>query len=200
MEDVADRNLRRDMRVDDLVGALEAYDVGAGLHSHATAYWCGRVAESLGMSAREVTFAALCGLLHDIGKISTPNEILLKAGPLDAHEWEIIRSHPVDGARMLESIPSLRELAPIVRSHHERPDGRGYPDRLQGASIPVAARIVAVADAYHAMISQRVYRHPYSPGQALHVLREGSETQWDGPIVNAMIASVRSKKRRLASA
>jgi HD-GYP domain-containing protein (c-di-GMP phosphodiesterase class II) len=102
---------------------------------------------------------------------------------------------------MLESIPSLRDLAPIVRSHHERPDGCGYPDRLQGASIPVAARIVAVADAYHAMISQRMYRHPYSTGQALHVLREGSDTQWDGPIVNAMIASVRSKKnRRLASA
>lgn len=200
MEDVADRDLRRDTRVDSLVGALEAYDLGSGLHSHATAFWCRRVAESLGMTSRESTFAALCGLLHDIGKVSTPSAILLKPGPLDTDEWEIIRSHSADGARMLAAIPSLREVAPIVRSHHERPDGYGYPDRLQGASIPLTARIVSVADAYHAMISQRVYRRPYSPAQALRVLREGSGTQWDGPIVNAMIASVRSKKRRLASA
>jgi putative nucleotidyltransferase with HDIG domain len=200
MEEVAARELRRDVRVDALIVALEAYDVGSAMHSSATAMWCRRIAGELGLTLRERTFAALCGLLHDVGKIATPAAILLKPGPLDVREWEIIRSHPSEGARMLETIPSLREVAPIVRWHHERPDGEGYPDRLEGRSIPLLARVVSVADAYHAMISQRVYRKPYSSSQALAVLRDGRDTQWDAAAVDAMIACASTLDARLASA
>lgn len=198
MEEVAARELQRDVRVDALVARLESYDAGSAWHCHATALWSRRIAAELGLSLRERTFATLCGLLHDIGKISTPNAILLKPGPLEEHEWEIVRSHPAEGARMLEAVPSLREVAPIVRAHHERHDGCGYPDRLMGASIPLIARIVSVADGYHAMISQRVYRAPYSVAEALSVLRDGRDTQWAAPIVDAMIACARTQAPHVA--
>jgi putative nucleotidyltransferase with HDIG domain len=200
MEEFAPAELRRDPRVDALMASLEAHDAGSAAHSHATADWCARIAEQLGLTRHESAFAALGGLLHDIGKVATPHAILLKPGPLDVREWSVIRAHPAEGARMLAAIPSLRDVAGIVRAHHERFDGKGYPDRLQGTSIPFVARIVSVADAYHAMITQRVYRSPFSVAQALCVLREGRETQWDAHAVDALIACVRPQASRLASA
>ncbi len=193
MECEATLDLTRDARTDALIARLEAYDFGTAAHSRSTAVWARRIAVQLGLTPRECNFAALCGLLHDIGKVSTPDAILLKPGPLDVREWEIMRSHPAEGARMLETIPALRDAAPIVRSHHERHDGEGYPDRLAGSRIPLTARIVSVADGYHSMISQRVYRKPYSSAEAIAVLRDGRGTQWDGNVVEAMIASVRMR-------
>jgi putative nucleotidyltransferase with HDIG domain len=196
MEEPVPHELRRGARVDALFAKLEAYDRSTAAHSHATALWCRRIAAHIGMTVQERDFVGLAGLLHDIGKIATPGAILLKPGPLDVREWEIIRSHPAQGALMLEEIPELRHVAPIVRAHHERHDGEGYPDRLHGASIPLAARIVAVADAYHSMISQRVYRKPFSVPQAAGVLRDGRGTQWDAPIVDALLACVHSSDSR----
>jgi HD-GYP domain-containing protein (c-di-GMP phosphodiesterase class II) len=149
--------------------------------------WCGRIAKMIGMSPDLQTFAALAGTLHDVGKIATPTEILLKAGPLDTEEWEAMRAHSRVGAKMLERIPSLRDLAPIVRAHHERVDGAGYPDNLEGSNIPIVARIVSVADSFHAMISKRPYRQALPVALALEELRGGVGTQWDRNVVEAML-------------
>jgi len=144
----------------------------------------------LGLPSERQRIAVLAGILHDVGKLATPSEILLKPGPLDPGEWETMREHSRIGAQMLERIPSLRELAPIVRAHHERIDGRGYPDGEMDARIPRLARIVAVADAFHAMISRRPYRAAMSLVAALDELRAGAGTQWDSAIVDAMLEIV----------
>jgi len=149
--------------------------------------WCGRIAKMIGMTAEQQMSAALAGTLHDVGKIATPAEVLLKAGPLDSEEWETMRAHSRVGAKMLERIPSLRDLAPAVRAHHERVDGAGYPDNLEGSSIPIVARIVSVADSFHAMISKRPYRQALPVALALAELRSGIGTQWDSVVVEAML-------------
>jgi HD-GYP domain-containing protein (c-di-GMP phosphodiesterase class II) len=132
----------------------------------------------------------LAGTLHDVGKIATPTELLLRPGPLSSDEWHVMRSHATIGARMLEKTATLRSFAPIVRAHHERFDGEGYPDRIRGEAIPLVARVVAVSDAFHAMISKRPYRQPISVPSAVRELRRGSGTQWDERVVEAMLSIV----------
>jgi putative nucleotidyltransferase with HDIG domain len=182
--------VEQDEVVTALQASMEALDHHIAEHLRSTAAWCGRLADALGMGASAKQFAMLCGELHDIGKIATPRSILTKPGPLTAEEWVIMRAHPVDGAIMLEKIPSLRELAPVVRAHHERIDGRGYPDGLVGDEIPLMARLVAVADAFDAMISNRPYRRPLSVSHALRELESGRGTQWDAVIVDAILGLV----------
>ncbi len=180
----------KDEVVTSLLAALEARDAATCEHSRAVGMWCGRIAKMLGLPSERQRIAVLAGILHDVGKLATPSEILLKPGPLDPGEWETMREHSRIGAQMLERIPSLRELAPIVRAHHERIDGRGYPDGEMDARIPRLARIVAVADAFHAMISRRPYRAAMSLVAALDELRAGAGTQWDSAIVDAMLEIV----------
>jgi putative nucleotidyltransferase with HDIG domain len=140
----------------------------------------------MGLSGEAVEFVELCGLLHDVGKIGTPDGVLNKPGPLTPDEWEVMKNHSAAGARILENIPSLRRCSPIVRAHHERYDGTGYPDRLGGSAIPFEARIVAVADSYHAMITDRPYRAAINPREALKILQEGKGIQWDPAVIDAM--------------
>jgi HD-GYP domain-containing protein (c-di-GMP phosphodiesterase class II) len=128
------------------------------------------------------------GILHDIGKIGTPDAILLKAGPLDKDEWETMRAHADFGAEILAELPALASYAPIVRAHHERWDGQGYPNGLKAEQIPFEARVVAVADAFHAMISHRPYRPAIGQRDAMEILRAGAGTQWDPTVTAAMIA------------
>lgn len=170
-----------------LLAMLAERDYGTCCHSKATAEWARRLALAMGYDQQSAEFISLCALLHDIGKISTPDSVLLKDGPLTAEEWEIMRDHAPAGARVLNQIPSLHRCSAIVRAHHERYDGAGYPDGLAGTSIPLEARIVAVADAFHAMISERPYRKPIPPRQALAILEEGRGTQWDPDVVDAML-------------
>jgi putative nucleotidyltransferase with HDIG domain len=177
----------RDEVVASLLSAIEARDPATCEHSRAVGMWCGRIAKMIGMTAEQQMSAALAGTLHDVGKIATPAEVLLKAGPLDSEEWETMRAHSRVGAKMLERIPSLRDLAPAVRAHHERVDGAGYPDNLEGSSIPIVARIVSVADSFHAMISKRPYRQALPVALALAELRSGIGTQWDSVVVEAML-------------
>jgi len=127
-------------------------------------------------------------LLHDIGKIFTPKEILYKPGPLTAEEQQVIRRHPVDGAEVLERIAGLREMANNVRYHHERYDGSGYPEGRKGEAIPLGARIAAVVDAFDAMISNRPYRKAMSVEQAIEELKRCRGTQFDPKVVDAVIA------------
>ncbi len=170
-----------------LLAMLAERDYGTCCHSKATGEWARRLATAMDFDAEQVEFIALCALLHDIGKISTPDQVLLKPSPLSLDEWEIMRDHAAAGARILNQIPSLQRCAIIVRAHHERFDGAGYPDGLYGASIPIEARVVAVADAFHAMISERPYRQPIAPRQALQILADGSGSQWDADVVDAMV-------------
>ena len=181
----------RDDVVAALMAAVDARDSLTGEHMRAVASWCGRLSAALGLSVEAQRFASLCGMLHDVGKVATPSHILSKPGPLDEEEWVIMRGHARSGGTLLERIPALRDVAPIVRAHHERVDGRGYPDGLRGGEIPLVARIVAAADAFHAMISRRPYRDPLSVPEAAEQLLAGRGTQWDAVVVDAIIGLVR---------
>jgi putative nucleotidyltransferase with HDIG domain len=185
----------RDEVVASLLAAIEARDPATCDHSRAVGAWCRRIAKVMGLSLEQQEFADLCGTLHDVGKVSTPLDILLKPGPLTEEEWAVMRAHSRVGAKMLDRIPSLKEIAPIVRAHHERMDGKGYPDRLGGSQIPLIARIIAVADSFHAMISKRPYRDPMPIPRAIDILNEGRGTQWDPTIVDAMLSILRPAQR-----
>ena len=179
-----------------LLSALDARDSATCQHSQAVGSWAGRIAEAFAMPAAECAFIELSGTLHDIGKLSTPREILLKPGPLADDEWDVMREHSAKGAHILDEIRSLQPCAPIVRSHHEQVDGRGYPDGLAGERLPFAARIVAVADAFHAMISTRSYRPAMPAARVLGILQEGAGTRWDRRVVEVMIGIVRPATAR----
>lgn len=177
-----------DARIDALVMRLEARDPLSSEHSRAVAAWCSRIGRRLGLDAHEVTFATRCGLLHDVGKALTPVEILHAPRGLTDQEWKIMRAHAAAGERLVRGVPELRTFAPAVRSHHERLDGRGYPDGLPASAIPLTARIVAVADCFNAMIGRRPYRLPMQPSRALEELVRNRGTQFDPEIVDAMVA------------
>ena len=185
--------------ISSLLASLEARDFATCEHSRAVGSWAARIAATMGIPAEERRFVGTCGTLHDVGKLATPRAILLKPGALDEEEWVTMRSHSAVGGRILEQIPSLRDCAPVVRAHHERIDGTGYPDGLSGDAIPLPARIVSVADAFHAMISDRPYRTAVSASRAMAALSEGKGTRWDGVAVDAIIAVVgRTGTRRAA--
>lgn len=181
----------RDEVVESLLASLEARDLATCDHSRAVGLWGERIAAAMALPLAEQRFVGLCGTLHDIGKLATPKAILLKPGPLDEGEWVTMREHSVIGARLLDRVPSLRGCVPIVRAHHERVDGHGYPDRLSAEDIPLAARIIAVADAFHAMISDRPYRSAVPAQRALAILIEGRSIRWDATVVDAVLAVTR---------
>jgi hypothetical protein len=170
-----------------LVAMLEARDPYTAGHSRrvqSLATWLG---SAVGFDDEALEILARAALLHDIGKISLPDGILRKPGPLTEEEWEAMRRHPVTGVEILAGLQPLRPALPIIRSHHERWDGQGYPDGLAGEAIPLGARVLAVADAYDAMTSARSYRAARTPSQALAILREGAGTQWDANLVEVFV-------------
>jgi putative nucleotidyltransferase with HDIG domain len=183
-----------DARIDTLIVKLEARDPLTSEHSRAVSAWCSRLGRRLGLDSAEVTFAARCGLLHDVGKVATPLEVLNAPRALDDREWRLIRAHAAAGEAMVRAVPELRPFAPAVRSHHERLDGNGYPDRLPASAIPLMARIVAVADSFNAMIGRRPYRLPMPPIRALEELVRGRGTQFDPEVVEAMVDLVERQK------
>lgn len=144
------------------------------------------VGVSFGEIPEEVLLAGI--LLHDVGKIFTPKEILYKPGPLTEEEWKIMRRHPADGAEILEQIMGLSEMAKIVRYHQEAYDGSGYPEGLKGEAIPVGARIATVVDAFDAMITDRPYRKGMPIPKAIEELKRNRGTQFDPMVVDAFIS------------
>ncbi len=144
------------------------------------------VAARLALNAEQMDETLRAAELHDIGKLAVPDEILNKPGPLDAHEWEFMRQHPVIGQRILNAASALAPVGTLVRASHERWDGRGYPDGLAGEEIPLGARIVAVCDAYDAMISERCYQHARSRTEALAELHRNAGTQFDPAVVDTL--------------
>lgn len=137
--------------------------------------------------------------LHDVGKFAIPDAILGKPGALTDDEWELVRRHPVVGQRILAAAPALVHLAEIVRATHERFDGRGYPDGLVGAEIPLVARVVAVCDAFDAMTANRPYRPALSAEDALAELRRCAGTQFDPAVVAAFLAEVGATRAELVA-
>lgn len=173
-----------------LAAALDARDPYTAGHSERVSRFAMAIGEEMKLDADSRETLRLGALLHDIGKIGVPDEVLRKADALTAAEFESIKAHPSAGARILRSIPFLAPHIPIVELHHERPDGLGYPYGLRGDEIPLAARIVHVADAFDAMTSARAYRSGRIPVEAIAELRRCVGTDFDGPSVDALIAAL----------
>jgi len=173
-----------------LAAALDARDPYTAGHSERVSRFAVAIGEELALDADAIETLRLGALLHDIGKIGVPDEVLRKPGVLSAAEFESIKMHPSAGARILRSIPFLAPHIPIVELHHERPDGLGYPYGLRGDEIPPLARIVHVADAFDAMTSARAYRSGRIPVEAISELRKCIGTDFDGPSVAALIAAL----------
>ena len=179
-----------DARIDAFITRLEGKDPLTAEHSRAVGRWSARLARALGLDAADVTYVTRSGLLHDVGKTATPSDILNAPRALSDDEWKIMRDHTAAGEVMIVSVPELRAFAPAVRSHHERLDGKGYPDKMPGSAIPLVARIVSVADCFNAMIGRRPYRLPMPPSRAMEELLRNRGTQFDPEIVDAMIGIV----------
>ena len=172
--------------------AVEAKDAYTASHEDGVADLAEAIAARLGLDAvvqREVRYGAL---LHDVGKIATPTEILRKPGPLTDPEWVEMRRHTEVGADMLRRIPFFSGVHPLVRSSHERWDGRGYPDGLVAEQIPLGARIVAAADAYNAMTTDRSYRKAMTQAAALAELMRCAGSQFDHNVITALVDIVTS--------
>jgi putative nucleotidyltransferase with HDIG domain len=167
--------------------AIDAKDPYTRGHSVRVARYAAATAEELGLESQEIETILYAGLLHDIGKIGVSELILHKPTVLNVAEWEAIRDHPVTGAKILEPIPSLRKVIPMVRHHHEHYDGTGYPQGISGDKIPLGARILAVADAFEAMTSHRPYRRAIYPAQAADILKKGMGKQWDADVLRAFL-------------
>jgi putative nucleotidyltransferase with HDIG domain len=182
-----------DIVLDSLLTRLDQSDVLTAEHSRAVGSWCARLAKRLGASKEDVVHLTRAGLVHDIGKVMTPPEILSAPRSLDDEEMAIMRRHAEEGAQIVLGVPHVAYLAPAVRSHHERFDGNGYPDRLKWEAIPHVARIVSVADAFNAMIGRRPYRPPMAPSLALDQLVRGRGEQFDPDVVDAMIDVVTNR-------
>jgi HD-GYP domain-containing protein (c-di-GMP phosphodiesterase class II) len=170
-----------------LVALVEARDHLTGQHSHHVAALARELALILEWPASEAQMLALAGYLHEIGKITVPDAILQKPGPLTEQEWDVMRTHPVVGAEVVSHIPALRPLAPVIRAHHERWDGQGYPDQLAGEAIPLGARILTAVDAYLTMIMDRPYRRAYTPAVAVAELRRCAGSQFDPQVVDVLL-------------
>lgn len=166
--------------------ALVASNPDIATHGRAVARIAIRIAEALGCDRAEQARIRTAAGLHDIGKLPIPPETLDKPGPLDAEEWAQVRLHPVLGEQMLLS-EGLGDIAPWVRCHHERPDGGGYPDGLVDGTIPLQSRIIAVADAYDAMVTERPYSAAISDRAAREELLRASGTQFDSKVVSAFL-------------
>ncbi|MEO6652236.1 MAG: HD-GYP domain-containing protein [Ilumatobacteraceae bacterium] len=149
-----------------------------------------RVGERFRLSAAELRDLGLAAMLHDVGKVNVPDSILKKPARLTAAEYDVMKIHPVDGESILMTEPNLKLVAAIVRSHHERFDGRGYPDGLVGRDIPLASRIIAACDALEAMTHDRQYRAAMATPMAFAILREHAGSQWDEAVVDQVIAVV----------
>jgi HD-GYP domain-containing protein (c-di-GMP phosphodiesterase class II) len=199
----------RDERLASLLELSEAYrgtarvlgevvqhdDAYTGLHIRGVAELAVEVAADLDLGPKQRRLVEFGALLHDVGKIAIPKEIIRKPGPLDELEWQVIKTHTIEGQRMLARIGGLmRDVGIIVRSSHERYDGGGYPDGLAGHEIPIESRIVFCCDAFNAMTTNRVYREALTHAETIAELRDNAGTQFDPVVVEAVIRRVEARR------
>ncbi len=188
-DDVRDDDARETTQsgiVEALAAMGEACDHARHAHAHAVAALAMRLAVILGVPAEQTRMIGVAGRLHDIGNMTVPDAILLKRASLTAAEWMLMRRHPEVGAAIVHWVPMLRAAVPMIRGHHERWDGGGYPDGVAGEAIPFGARIVAVAAVYSALMEERPYRAAFAPDVALQIVRQGVGTQSDPAVVAAL--------------
>jgi putative nucleotidyltransferase with HDIG domain len=176
-----------------LANALEAKDAYTRGHSERVGATSAALARALGLGPAEVDTVAQAGFLHDIGKIGVPEAVLGKPGALTEEDWALMRRHPLIGAQIVAPFDFLASAAPIIRHHHERCDGSGYPDGLRGEAIPLGACIVAVADVYDALTSDRPYRAALGPEQALEHLGAEAARTLDARVVAAFVQAHRAR-------
>jgi putative two-component system response regulator len=168
-----------------LAATVEAKDTYTEGHLRRLGYYSVAIAEQIGLSGAALTAVRYGALLHDVGKVGIDEAIIRKGGPLTADEYQVMQQHTLIGDRIVAPLRLAAAVGPIVRGHHERWDGQGYPDGLAGEAIPLGARIVAVADAFDAMTTQRPYNLVKSVPDALACLRDGAGTSWDPQVVAA---------------
>ena len=184
------KHARRDRPHEVLLQALYERDAELKGHTSSVAARAAATGRRLGLSDATIEEIDLAAQLHDIGKLAVPDDILHKPGPLSDSDWNLIRQHTIIGQRILSASPALRRVGEIVRATHERWDGTGYPDQLAAEDIPLAARVIAVCDAFDAMTATRAYRPPLTVSEALAELRRCSGTQFDPEIVALVAASI----------
>jgi putative nucleotidyltransferase with HDIG domain len=170
-----------------MVKALDARDAYTAGHSAAVAVYTRDIAREMGFDDETVRLAHLAGLLHDIGKIGVPGRVLNKTAPLDDEEYELMKSHAAMGAEILAEVDLYADIAILVRYHHERIDGKGYPDGIAGDAIPAISRMISVADTYSAMTTDRPYRDGMPTEKAMGILRECRGTQLDADFTDAFL-------------
>jgi putative nucleotidyltransferase with HDIG domain len=179
--------------VESLIASVEAKDVYTSGHSKRVCRYSVLIAEQLGLTGRALDDVAIGAALHDVGKIKIPDHVLCKPGKMDDAEWQLMKSHPKVGARIVDSFNQSPAVLHIIFHHHERYDGRGYPAGLEGEAIPLVARIAAVADALDAMTSGRIYQRNRSLLEALDELRANAGKQFDPKVVEAALSLPRDQ-------
>ena len=177
--------------IEALAEAIEARDSHTYGHSRQVTRYAVRLAQELGLSAEQIELIDYAGLLHDVGKIGIRDYILLKPDKLDDDEFEVMKGHPRIGVKIIERVSGLRPTLPIIEAHHERYDGKGYPNGLKGEAIPLEARILAIADAFEAMTADRAYRRAMPIEQALEILLRGRGHAWEPTLVDLFVALLR---------
>jgi response regulator RpfG family c-di-GMP phosphodiesterase len=173
--------------IDSLVRAMEERDSYTAGHSARVRRYCLKLGKAVGLETKQLKQLSLAARLHDIGKVGIPEAVLNKPGPLTETEDLLVREHPVIGERILTPVVRSAEVLAAIRGHHERLDGSGYPDGLVGDSIPLLARIIAVADCFDALTSRRTYQEPRTVAHALHVLQAGAGTLFQAEFVEAFL-------------
>lgn len=166
---------------------VDAKDIYTRGHSDRVAYYAKKLGTRIGLAEDELEKLKIAGLFHDVGKIGTADDILSKAERLSKDEFDEIKKHPLKGAHILSAVSMFKEVVPIVKCHHERIDGNGYPEGLRGDEIPYYAKIISVADAFDAMMSDRQYRSKLDLGTAIEQLKGGRDTQFDAEIVDVFV-------------
>lgn len=179
------------------VGDLDRKDPVTREHVIRTARLAVLVATEMRLAPMQVRNVGLGAILHDVGKLDIPDDILNKPGRLTDAEFETIKEHPVTGDAMVRTSPALHAAAPLVRGHHERVDGRGYPDRLTGDEIPLGARVVAACDAFDAMANTRQYRKGMDRDRVVAILREHRGSQWDAEVIDALLRVIANQPIRI---
>jgi diguanylate cyclase len=194
---IADLKRRQQLpdAVSALVAAMSAFERDISMHLAATSAFAARIAARLDLDPIQIENCRLAAMLHDVGMLGIDSSILTQPSMLTDPEMEYLTEHPVLGAELLSVIPSLAHLAPIVQAHHERIDGSGYPDGLVGEEIPIEARIIAVADAFHTMTILTPYRYALATTSALAELIGNAGTQFDERVVEGFTASVNYRRR-----
>jgi HD-GYP domain-containing protein (c-di-GMP phosphodiesterase class II) len=173
-----------------LAAAAEAKDAYTERHAERVADTALRLGTRMGLQETDLVALYRGGLIHDIGKLGVPDAILLKPGPLNAEEERQMRAHPIIGESIVKRLPSAADVLPIIRNHHERFDGGGYPDGLCGHKIPLLARIVSVCDAYDVLVIDRPYRPRLNSEEASDTLMRGAGQQWDRELVSLLLSEL----------